>query len=1181
MKIFSIRGRRLTTGALLLGLVLIVGLWLSPRLLRLEAVQAQVREALGRSIGGTVDIGEMTIAGGWWLRFAARDVRFNVPGRAEGDVPQMLVRPSLLWLLRGRVQVAELILVNPRLRFTADSGGDNGDFWAVAPALVSRPLPDIAIRGGSVAVAGPRPLQIDELVVSAAAGSGDLRVSCTSSLWQSLQATFYLDRSTLNGKGRVDLKGIRGDRLARWLGDAAAMVADGRFDLTLDVQTGPEGRIQARAESRFDFVALARGPGARLEDGRLSARFMATAAGIELHVDQLQTTAPQLALSGRMAIEKGAKEAVAITIEGRDLDPGPTGQVLIAAGVVPGIMEEVTRIIRAGRVPQIRVDIDSPSLEDFGHHARTRLDGQLVDGRVFVPGPRLEVEGVVASVQLEDGVLTASDLSAQRGQIRGTNGILAIGFHDHEPLLHVEMDVQAEAASLAEDLKALGPAAHGHWIDAFDHLVNPSGKVAGRLLIGDSLNDAHTRVVLEDIDMKSGLVHSPLPLRIKGGRLIWEQGRMEAQGLEVELGASALGAVGGTVEGSDPVRIDMHAGKGQIDAGQGAVLLMGLFGRPPGLEDDLRFEGRADVNGLKVSGPLSTPARWDITADLTARQLAAVNERLFARIGLATGRFVFQRSASGLRLQWNDARAEVLASALHGSGTYERRADQAKAEALIAGHVEKPLLEWLAALTGAGFLQDLRTPLGINQGRLVWQGAKQIEFQGRLQSYQGSQAHVVLSRSAAATALAIDLDDAVSKAKVALSVEEGRLGVDFDGLLLGPSIGAFFAKAEPCDSCRLEGRFKANLLRSKPQASLVQGRMAVRHLGFDAPHDLRIEALDLEGLGERVRVGNASGFWQGNPWTLNGELGANETGLTAILSVSGASWDWEPLSRLVAPKDRGQARLTLWGWPLQAAVKLDVNRLTMGRWVFGPVKADISASSNGVSALIHQADLCGISVKGKVSSGAQGLSLELDPFAFRQPFDSRCLGATHVHMDGTLDLDAQLRANGSPLSKTLQGAVALRCSNGRIQRFTLLAKVLAVINITEIVVGQLPDLFQQGLAFNQIQVKASVTDGRLAFNEIVMDAESFKLSGQGTMDLASSEVDLALSLAPLKTIDRVISKLPVAGDILQGTLVAIPVRVSGPLSDPAVSYLDVEDVGNNLLELMKRVFQYPFKLITP
>jgi hypothetical protein len=64
----------------------------------------------------------------------------------------------------------------------------------------------------------------------------------------------------------------------------------------------------------------------------------------------------------------------------------------------------------------------------------------------------------------------------------------------------------------------------------------------------------------------------------------------------------------------------------------------------------------------------------------------------------------------------------------------------------------------------------------------------------------------------------------------------------------------------------------------------------------------------------------------------------------------------------------------------------------------------------------------------------------------------------------------------------------------------------------------------------------------------------------------------------------VISRLPLISSILGGSLLAIPVRVTGSLERPDVTYLSPADVGTELLDLPLRILGMPIgamRLFTP
>jgi len=88
-----------------------------------------------------------------------------------------------------------------------------------------------------------------------------------------------------------------------------------------------------------------------------------------------------------------------------------------------------------------------------------------------------------------------------------------------------------------------------------------------------------------------------------------------------------------------------------------------------------------------------------------------------------------------------------------------------------------------------------------------------------------------------------------------------------------------------------------------------------------------------------------------------------------------------------------------------------------------------------------------------------------------------------------------------------------------------------------------------------------------------------EIACEGDIDLLDKELDLTYLLAPLKTVDLVVKKIPLVSDVLDGTLVSIPVKATGPWADPKITALSPSSVGLGLLGIMKRTVQLPFKII--
>jgi hypothetical protein len=90
-----------------------------------------------------------------------------------------------------------------------------------------------------------------------------------------------------------------------------------------------------------------------------------------------------------------------------------------------------------------------------------------------------------------------------------------------------------------------------------------------------------------------------------------------------------------------------------------------------------------------------------------------------------------------------------------------------------------------------------------------------------------------------------------------------------------------------------------------------------------------------------------------------------------------------------------------------------------------------------------------------------------------------------------------------------------------------------------------------------------------------------QLVGQGEINLTNNKINLTILVAPFKTVDFLVSKIPLVGYILKGTLISIPLKVTGDLAEPTIIVLSPTAVGEGLLGIMKRTLSLPVKIIEP
>jgi uncharacterized protein YhdP len=173
------------------------------------------------------------------------------------------------------------------------------------------------------------------------------------------------------------------------------------------------------------------------------------------------------------------------------------------------------------------------------------------------------------------------------------------------------------------------------------------------------------------------------------------------------------------------------------------------------------------------------------------------------------------------------------------------------------------------------------------------------------------------------------------------------------------------------------------------------------------------------------------------------------------------------------------------------------------------------------------------------------------------------------------------RGASEELGKLIQGDFEITARDGKYKGFGLLSKILSFLNPTEIFRGKLPGLIKKGFPYKSFAANGQIQNGILMIDAYAIDAPSMGVTGRGTIDLFAKEVDIKLLVSPFNTADFVIKKTPIIRGILGGTLVSIPIQVTGDFEKPKISYLSPSSVGKKLLNITKRVFKAPVKIIKP
>ena len=83
------------------------------------------------------------------------------------------------------------------------------------------------------------------------------------------------------------------------------------------------------------------------------------------------------------------------------------------------------------------------------------------------------------------------------------------------------------------------------------------------------------------------------------------------------------------------------------------------------------------------------------------------------------------------------------------------------------------------------------------------------------------------------------------------------------------------------------------------------------------------------------------------------------------------------------------------------------------------------------------------------------------------------------------------------------------------------------------------------------------------------------------MDLLNDQLDLNMLASPFTLTDRLIRLVPIAGYILGGTLISVPIKVDGPMEKPKVRILPLSEIGSGVWGILKRTLETPVRMVEP
>jgi len=229
-----------------------------------------------------------------------------------------------------------------------------------------------------------------------------------------------------------------------------------------------------------------------------------------------------------------------------------------------------------------------------------------------------------------------------------------------------------------------------------------------------------------------------------------------------------------------------------------------------------------------------------------------------------------------------------------------------------------------------------------------------------------------------------------------------------------------------------------------------------------------------------------------------------------------------------------------------------------------------------------------LAAKGRVAPGGDlGSRYDLN-FNLERVDADPLLHALEItrEVTGALNAQGDVTARGETIAdikRSALGNVRLRLENGSLHKFNVLSKVFSILNFSQLLKLQLPDMVADGMPYNEIKGSFAISDGGIVTKDLFIASDAINISVIGKADIVKEELDFTIGVQPLQTVDKVINRIPVVGWLLTGKgrdFLTAYFEAKGKWSDPHVTAIPAKSIGKGVLNVFRRVFELPVRLFT-
>ncbi|MBU0674667.1 MAG: AsmA-like C-terminal domain-containing protein [Proteobacteria bacterium] len=1218
-----------------LSLILLGVVFFVPSLFHWDRIQSQLVKRLSTEIGWQVEAQQVDW---YWLplpHFSLFEVTLSREN-ASITLPETRLYPRFKSLLDAQPDFGEIQMVHPSATITNLTGLPKNDEKIRFRGKISiingklnlgkNILKKIGIPGSDLEITG-----IDGMF-EVAPGWINLLLSAKSSLADGIFMKGYYDLINNTYQGKYELNSFKLYQVFPSLLAGGLELPKSGLSFSGQIKGQGNDQLEASINGNFPCFTTPSVPEKLFLDcGEAHLRVEKNAGEITVHIDQLNLNKPGLILSGKVSRlhDSSPSDSIAepvwlLDLYGKDINAGSLRTSLLTLWPNDEIVKIVSDIVLDGLIGKASYYFRGP-VEDFMYLEKMKITADVVSASIHPPMTPLFLNNASGPIEITNGYLSGRNLTARYQGSSGKNCSLYLDLLSRDNAFRLDLDLEVDLTNLPPVLDNL--VNHDLFKSELHRFTNVTGHASGHLTLGDTLDN-----ILVGVDvnrMKGHFSYNRLTndCSVQKGDLSIRPEKVSWKNIQGSSGPHLIHESSGDVSWQQQVMINLTSLSASVESGP----LMQELATSKALPDEIhkaisRAEGPVEVSNVNLQGPAAQPQLWQYSFDLDSKGSRWESPMLPQPILVerARGKITHENILlKESKLWFFEHPLSLEGDVLHHLFT------DLNGWLRISGTLKGKFAQWLKDKKSIPEKYFPRIPCTLDKMKIGWKG-KTSSLEGTVLSGLGEADSVKARINLESNQQKLMVHELVFIAKEEigrLSLEHPQednsiLHMNWQGFLSGSTLNELFpVSLDP--SGHLEGDFfiQAEQLNG---SNFFQGWLKARNMNIPSLEErpeIRIDSLILSS-GEQdgeLNIKNLILKVADEQMMITGSVQAEKEIIKLDLNVTSTKLSRQNVDELInvlntiqpkpSPPPTGENSYSPPNtpWALIGRIEFNIDQYLSTpsnipdkentppehtefgtRFSVTPLRGYISLLNDRTYSVdIRSSNLCGLDLSGQwhsVSSlGDTSFNIYTDskaPPRFENVLT--CLGIDQHILEGVVHLDAKIKGQDN-LWK--EGNIALYSDQGRIRRLNALSKVFRFINLTDFFAkGGLPDLEKEGFGFSRLDFHGHIADNHLIVDEGIIFGDGLNLFLQGDIGIADRTADMVLMVAPLKTLDVLVTSVPLIGKIVGGkdkTVISIPVRITGDIRDPVIEILPAEEIGKGILTLIGKTLLFPFIIVNP